>query len=104
MVTWLVHVLGMDDPAGRWYGFWSGAGSDLGEAAIVGGLISILRKHNCHVHGCWRVGRHPVEGTSYLVCRRHHPDGKVTHQDILGAHQAAKRIAASLIDHHPERK
>lgn len=75
---WLAHILGLDDMAGRWYGFWSGFGSDLGEIAIIGGLISIVRRHNCHVHHCWRVGRHPVQGTPHVVCRRHHPDGHLT--------------------------
>lgn len=82
-MTWLPHFLGLDDPAGRWYGFWSGAGSDLGEIAIIGGLISIVRRHNCHVHHCWRVGRHPVAGTLHVVCRRHHPDGPLTAVAVL---------------------
>ena len=81
---WLVHVLGIDNPSGRWYGFWSGFGSDIGQVVIIGGLITIVRRHKCHVHRCWRVGRHPVTGTPHVVCRKHHPDGPLTHQQLLG--------------------
>lgn len=85
---WLLHFTGADDLSGPIYGFWSGFGSDLGEIAIIGGLIAIIRRHNCHVRGCWRVGRHPVEGTSFVVCRAHHPDPGPTHQDVLDSHAA----------------
>lgn len=87
MTGWLLHVLGVDDVSGRWYGFWSGAGSDLGELAIIGGLASVARKHNCHVRRCWRVGRHPVEGTGYVVCRRHHPDGAPSREHVITRHR-----------------
>jgi len=69
-VGWLLHVLGVDDVSGRWYGFWSGFGSDLGYAGIIAALV---RKHNCHQPRCWRIGRFPVEGTAWSACRRHHP-------------------------------
>ncbi len=81
----LAHLLGIDNEAGPWYAFWSGFGSDIGEVAIVGSLLAIVRKHNCHVRGCPRVGRHPVEGTTWTVCRRHHPDGHPTAEDVQGA-------------------
>ena len=45
----------------------AGIGSDVGEVAIFGGVIGIYRKHNCHVKGCPRIGKHPVEGTPYVV-------------------------------------
>lgn len=86
-MSWLLHVLGVDDMSGRWYGLWSGFGSDLGELAIIGGLISIVRHHNCHVHRCWRVGRHKVTGTPHVVCRRHHPDGPLIHQQLQAGHR-----------------
>jgi hypothetical protein len=69
-VTWLLHVLGVDDVSGRWYGFWSGFGSDISELAIVGAVLGGYRKHNCHAKGCWRIGRHVVDGTPW--CNRHH--------------------------------
>ena len=73
---WLRHLLGVDDLTGPWYGFWSGFGSDLSEIGGLGVVSYIFwRKHNCHVRGCWRIGRHPLEGTLYVVCRQHYPTG-----------------------------
>jgi hypothetical protein len=77
---WLLHVTGIDNSSGRWYGFWSGFASDL---ALFGGLFHYTRKHTCHVHRCWRIGRLHVEGTPYTVCRKHHPTGAPTHEDLL---------------------
>lgn len=66
------------------YLFWSGAGSDLGELAIVVGLVSIYRRHNCQLKGCWRIGRHeytePDTGVKRLMCWRHHPN--VAHRQL----------------------
>jgi hypothetical protein len=63
-VHWLPHILGIDNLSGRWYGFWSGFGSDLAEFALVGALWHHL---NCHEPGCWRLARHQMGGR----CRRH---------------------------------
>lgn len=71
---WLLHVLGVDDVSGRWYGFWSGAGSDIGELALIGAVLGMFRKHNCHQRRCWRVGRHIVNGTPW--CNRHHEQAR----------------------------
>jgi hypothetical protein len=90
-MPWLLHVLGVDDLSGRWYGLWSGFGSDLGEFAIVGGLLGVCRRHNCSVHGCWRVGRH--RAGDHMVCRRHHPRGAPSHADVIQAHEAGKDSA-----------
>ena len=89
---WLAHWLGMDNLSGPVYGFWSGFGSDVGELAIVGGLVSIYRRHNCEVHRCWRLGRHTT-AAGHAVCRRHHPDDHLTVQDIDDAHRKAKESA-----------
>ena len=75
MFHFLAHVLGMDNLAGGQYGFWSGFGSDLAEFGMLGALLGVLRKHNCHRRGCPRVGRHRIEGTDWVVCRHHHPTG-----------------------------
>jgi hypothetical protein len=88
-MMWLLHVLGVDNMSGRWYGFWSGFGSDLGEAAILGGLASMVRARNCEVKGCWRLGRHAT-AANHRVCRRHHPDDHLTAEHVQAAHQAAK--------------
>jgi hypothetical protein len=80
----------------QWYNFWSGFGSDLAEFTIVIAVIAAYRKHNCHVKGCWRLQRHPVEGTPYIVCRRHHPTIATeapTAAQVRDAHRAATHVA-----------
>ena len=76
-MNWLLHWLavhtGTVNEAGPYYGFWSGFGSDIGEVTIIGGMVAVYRKHTCHEPWCWRIGRHPVEGTPFQACRRHHP-------------------------------
>jgi hypothetical protein len=84
---WLAVHTGTVNESGPYYGFWSGFGSDLSEFALVGALAGLLRKHNCHVRGCPRIGRHHVEGTQYVVCGHHSPTGAPTHQDVIDAHQ-----------------
>jgi hypothetical protein len=81
----LLHTFGIDDTAGRWYAFWSGAGSDLGELAIIGALAGTYRRHTCEVHRCWRLGRHTTAAGQH-VCRRHHPDGHLTAEAVRKAH------------------
>lgn len=66
----IAHWLGMDNESGPIYAFWSGFGSDISELAIVGAVLGGYRKHNCHSKGCWRIGRHVVDGTPW--CDRHH--------------------------------
>lgn len=84
---WLWHPL-----AGPGYQFWSGIASDIGEVTLIGGLIAIYRSKNCHAHRCWRIGKHHVDGTPYVVCKRHHPDvpDKPTADRIARAHMKAK--------------
>lgn len=86
---WLAVHTGTVNEPGPYYGFWSGFGSDIGEVTIIGGIAAIYVRHNCHVKHCWRIGRHPVEGTAYVTCRRHHPDDAPSHQDVLDAHGGA---------------
>lgn len=82
---WLLQVTGTANEQGHWYAFWSGFGSDIGEVAIIGGLLSVYRKHNCHDKGCWRIGRHVVDGTPR--CNRHH----------LAAREAAAAAAPAAV-------
>jgi hypothetical protein len=74
---WLALHTGTDNEAGPFYGFFSGFGSDLGEVTIVGGLLAIYKKHNCHTRWCWRFGHHDftdtATGVTYRLCRRCHP-------------------------------
>lgn len=91
----LLHALFIGSwwpPSGRGYAFWSSIGSDFGEITIAGGVAAWWHHVNCHTRGCWRIGREHVDGTTWVVCRRHHPDGKPTHHDIL------RRAAAILED------
>lgn len=94
MWHWLIHVLGIDYglPYGHWnwYNAWSGFGSDVGEVAILGGLISWARHANCEVHGCWRLGRHQT-AAGHKVCRVHHPDDHLTAEAVRDAHEAASQ-------------
>jgi len=85
---WLSHFLGMDDLSGPFYGWWSGAGSDLSELGILATLIAHVRHINCEVHGCWHLGRH-MTNAGHTVCRRHHPDGAPTASDVTTAHENA---------------
>ena len=80
---WLLHVLGVDNVSGRWYGFWSGFGSDVGEVAIVGGLITIVRRHTCHIHRLLAHRPSSCAGQHRVVCRMHHPEDPPSHGDVL---------------------
>jgi hypothetical protein len=74
---WLAIHTGTDNEAGPYYGFLSGAGSDIGEITLIGGMLAIYRKHNCHTGWCLRFGHHDftdeATGISYRLCRKHHP-------------------------------
>ena len=81
-----------------YYNFWSGFGSDLGEATLISavcvGVYTGVRKVNCHTRGCWRIGHHTLEGTPYILCKHHHPDVPnqgATHEHILAQHHEFKR-------------
>ena len=80
-----------------YYNFWSGFGSDLGEATLISavgiGVYTGVRKVNCHTRGCWRIGHHALEGTPYILCRHHHPgvpSRGATHEHILEQHRKYK--------------
>lgn len=77
-----------------YYNFWSGFGSDLGEATLISavgiGVYTGVRKVNCHTKGCWRIGHHPLDGTPYILCKHHHPHvptGGATQEHILEQHR-----------------
>lgn len=53
--------------------------------SFLGLLYSHLRKNNCEVHGCWRIGRHPT-AAGHRVCRKHHPDGHLSAEGVRAAH------------------
>ncbi len=76
-----------------YYNFWSGFGSDFGEATLISavciGVYTGVRKVNCHTKGCWRIGHHALDGTPYVLCKHHHPNVPnhgATHDHILAQH------------------
>lgn len=71
MTRWLQHLLGLDTQNGTPYLFWSGIFAD---GPILGVAAVMWRRHVCHARGCFRLALHPVAGTPYVTCRRHHPD------------------------------
>ena len=78
----------------KYYNFWSGFGSDLGEATLISavgaGLYTGLRRVNCHTKGCWRIGKHQLAGTPYVLCHHHHPgvpSKGASHEHILEQHR-----------------
>ena len=78
------------------YNWWSGAGSDIGELAILGALLHGYKHINCSTAWCPRIGHHKVEGTPFTTCRKHHPtipDKAPTVAEIHAAHHAAKHSA-----------
>ncbi len=79
VLRWTWH-----DPDG--YAIISGPLADI---TLLGGAYAIYRRHNCHAKGCPRIGRHPVSGTDYIVCRKHHPHNSPTPEQILHEHHAA---------------
>lgn len=100
MITWFLHTFGMDDGSGAWYLFWSGI---VGDLALFGTLIVLLRRLNCHTSGCWRIGIHHVVGTPYVTCRHHHPcvpDGKITAEHIAQVHKGAVASGLATPDEH----
>jgi hypothetical protein len=89
---WFLHVSGANQESGTWYGFWSGFGGSIPDFLILGGFVTYLQQHNCHVQHCWRLRKHAVEGTPYIVCKKHHPGvpaGAVTAESVAAAHKAA---------------
>jgi hypothetical protein len=86
-VTW-EHIFGLDNGGGTPYLFYSGVGGiieRLLELAVL--ALILLRRHNCHVTRCYRIGRAPVQGTPWHVCWHHHPEGRPTHDHVVTLHR-----------------
>lgn len=79
----LLHPGSLGPHGGYW--FWSGIGSDIGEAAIVGGIVTLVRHHSCHIDGCRRLG-HIDPAVHAPACKNHH-----SHRDLRGKMPPAKR-------------
>lgn len=86
MHPWWFHWLGGD--GGSIYDYVSGLIPDL---AFLAGAYTLIRRHNCHVRGCHRVGLRVVPGTDHIVCHRHHPREQPTYSDVLRDHVGPNR-------------
>ena len=97
MWNWILHEIGVRPVSGSGtYAFWSGFGSDLGEATLVVAIIGGYRHHSCHIQGCVRLAKHDFEmaGAKYRLCPKHHPavsDAPLTHEAVLSHHQSATK-------------
>ncbi len=87
------------------YNYNSGFGSVFPYSwGILVSLILVtyhsFKRHNCHVHRCWRIGRHPMVNGQYVLCSRHHREGTnrpnhMTLAHILHAHEEATKKGTS---------
>jgi hypothetical protein len=71
LFAWFEHAVGMTNGSGPEYLFWSGIGSDIQEITLLGAVLGLYYKHNCHQKKCPRIGKHSFDGTPY--CTRHNP-------------------------------
>lgn len=67
---WVEVHTGTVNESGPYYGFFSGFGSDIGELALVGGLVTLVRSRNCNHKGCWRYGVHTTKN-GHKLCKTH---------------------------------
>lgn len=69
-IWWWIEVhTGTVNESGPYYGFWSGFGSDLGEIAILGGIVAFYRTHECHTSTChWPA--HHTTADGYRLCKK----------------------------------
>jgi hypothetical protein len=88
----LPHWLHWPDNGG--YNFVSGPLADITlGTAFLGWLVLFWRKHNCHVHRCWRLEWHPHPVHGHPVCKKHHPDSR--HVGSMGIRSADSPSASS---------
>jgi hypothetical protein len=90
----IFHMQTPFDPLhGDGYNFWSGPGSDFGEATIIIAILAWWKHRNCQVKGCWRINlTHPTDAGHY-VCKRHHPaheSDSLSADYVQAAHEAAR--------------
>lgn len=81
-VPWVLGVWPVPGGTSPFYQFWSG----FFIVGLSAATSSILRKQNCHVRWCWRLGRFPVPGTTFSTCRRHHPNPDIRHNKVTFEH------------------
>lgn len=85
------HFLGIDTQGSQNYDFVSGVGPMIVTGLGYGGLITALvAKFNCHKPGCWRIGKHHINGSPW--CDAHHGDVRPERRD----HEILESIEALL--------
>jgi hypothetical protein len=93
----VITFLGVKDEASRWYAFDSGSGAIiLGDLPLIGGLILLIRHHNCEIPGCPRIHLKRPTAAGHLLCRKHHPapgpgsveEAHAAHHEALAGRQA----------------
>ncbi len=91
VVDWILTFIGVSNPNGRWYLFWGGFGSSLGELAILG---VVWRKVNCHAKGVLprRVASRGGHAVRHL--QEAPPDTSRQPRDHRGADRAGPRRGA----------
>ncbi|HWA65293.1 MAG TPA: hypothetical protein VG899_02860 [Mycobacteriales bacterium] len=99
MVVWwdgFIQFLGVKNEASRWYAFESGSGAIiLGDLPLLGGLVLLIRHHNCEIPGCPRIQLKRPTAAGHLLCRKHHPAaGPVSVEEAHAAHHAALAVKA----------
>lgn len=67
---------------GQNYAFLSGLGPCLITALGLSTIVAGLWHHvNCHEDGCWRLGRHKINGTPW--CNQHHGTARAVADPVL---------------------
>jgi hypothetical protein len=100
LIVWfwdgVIQVLGVKNEASRWYAFESGSGAIiLGDLPLLGGLILLIRHHNCEIPGCLRIHLKRPTAAGHLLCRKHHPDpGPHSVEEAHAAHHKAVAVQA----------
>lgn len=77
------------------YQLWSGFMPALTVLTLFGSVLSLWRLHNCHHEGCWRLGKHKIDGTPW--CSRHQERIRLTETvDLAAVAGRLDRIIALL--------
>lgn len=101
--TWgLLFGLGVHPyPAGTpWtYQLWSGFVPALTVLSLLGTLFSLYHLRNCHRDGCWRLGKHTVNGSPWCNVHIGEVRPEKTEHDLLTEILAVQREQlAALLD------
>jgi hypothetical protein len=91
----VLHFLGWDGQTSDNYAAWSGSVPAVftlvGLSTIISGIWHGL---NCHEPGCWRYGRHKVDGTPW--CNVHHEKARPERTEPELLEEISTRMAQVL--------